>query len=95
MHLVQVEDIHHPLLALTVDASLQGGSISGGACYRNVLEHSTTLYSCLQQSTCGWSVDIAPAVGACQQTEHLQLEDATILTLSDAGSPPEPHTFFK
>ena len=91
-------DIHHPLLALTVDASLQGGSISGGACYRDVLEHSTTLKLCLHtgiQSTCGWIVDIEPAVGACQQTEHLQLEDATILTLSDAGSPPEPHTFFK
>ena len=47
MHLVLVGDIHYPLLALAVDASLQGGgSISGGACYRDVLEHSTMLYLC-------------------------------------------------
>ena len=43
MHLVQVGDIHRPLLALTVDASLQGGSISGCACHRDVLEHSIIL----------------------------------------------------
>ena len=95
MHLVQVGGIHNPLLALTVGAILQGGSILGGACYRDVLELSThCVYACIQ-STYVWSVDIAPAVGACEQTDHLQLEDVTILTLSDTGRPPGPHTFFK
>ena len=52
------------------------------------------IYACIQ-STCGWSVDIAPAVEACEQTDNLQLENvAAIITLSDAGSPSRPHTFF-
>ena len=82
MDLVQVGGIHHPLLALTtVGAILQGGSYS--VVLATGMSWSSAphcVYACIQ-ITCVWSLDIAPAVGESEQTDHLQLEDVTILTL--------------